>query len=153
MIKLAEHAVAAAKTGPFRACRTLRLFSSRHHSSRYPEITVFDFRPMLNAPDDDPYLWLEDVEGEWTLALAATQSARPLGHFGGTQFDRDHDALKAILDRPDTVSRDHAPVSTSTISGKMPEIRALWRRDHPCRPPIRLETTTRGRRVRPGHAR
>ncbi|MER9344784.1 hypothetical protein NKI41_29110 [Mesorhizobium sp. M0601] len=42
MIKLAEHAVAAAKTGPFRAYRTLRLFSSRHHSSPYLEITVFD---------------------------------------------------------------------------------------------------------------
>ncbi|MER9275196.1 hypothetical protein [Mesorhizobium sp. M0643] len=114
-------------------------------------MTVFDFRPTLNAPYDDPYLWLEDVEGERTLAWAATQSARTLGHFGGTQFDRD--PLEAILDRPDKVSRDHAPVSTSTISGKMPEIRALWRRDHPCRPPIRLETATRGRRVRPGHAR
>ncbi|ESX00653.1 hypothetical protein X769_22155 [Mesorhizobium sp. LSJC268A00] len=24
-------------------------------------MTVFDFQPTLNAPDDDPYLWLEDV--------------------------------------------------------------------------------------------
>ncbi|MER9839066.1 hypothetical protein NKJ28_29650 [Mesorhizobium sp. M0145] len=103
MIKLAEHAVAAAKTGPFRADRTLRLFSSRHHSSRYPDMTVFDFRPTLNAPDDDPYLWLEDVEGEPTLAWAASQSARTLGHLGGTQFDREHDALTAIFDRPDKV--------------------------------------------------
>ncbi|MER8995912.1 hypothetical protein [Mesorhizobium sp. M0678] len=60
MIKLAEHAVAAAKTRPFRADRTSRLFSSRHHSSRYPDMTIFDFRPTLNVPDDDPYLWLED---------------------------------------------------------------------------------------------
>lgn len=103
MIKLAEHAVAAAKTGPFRADRTLRLFSSRHHSSRYPDMTVFDFRPTLNAPDDDPYLWLEDVEAERTLAWAPSQSARTLGHFGGTQFDHDHDALTTIFDRPDKV--------------------------------------------------
>ncbi|MBM2716007.1 hypothetical protein JQK88_33470 [Mesorhizobium caraganae] len=49
-------------------------------------MTTFDFRPTLNAPDDDPYLWLEDVEGERALAWAASQSARTLGHFGGTQF-------------------------------------------------------------------
>lgn len=103
MIKLAEHAVAAAKTGPFRADKTSRLFSSRHHSSRYPDMTIFDFRPTLNAPDDDPYLWLEDVEGERTLAWAATQPARTLGHFGGTQFDRDCDALTAISTIPDKV--------------------------------------------------
>ncbi|MER9313193.1 hypothetical protein NKI51_28575 [Mesorhizobium australicum] len=66
-------------------------------------MTVFDFRPTLNAPDDDPYLWLEDVEGERTLAWAASQLARTLGHLGGTQFDREHDALTAIFDRPDKV--------------------------------------------------
>ncbi|MER9534023.1 hypothetical protein NKI89_30200 [Mesorhizobium sp. M0309] len=103
MIEPAEHAVAAAKTGPFRADRTLRLFSSRHHTSRYPDMTVFDFQPTLNAPDDDPYLWLEDVEGEQTLALAASQSARTLGQFGGTHLNRDHDALTAMFDRPDKV--------------------------------------------------
>ncbi|MER8460737.1 prolyl oligopeptidase family serine peptidase [Mesorhizobium sp. M1300] len=64
-------------------------------------MTAFDFRPTLNAPDDDPYLWLEDVEGERALDWAASQSARTLERFGGTQFERDHDALTAIFDRPD----------------------------------------------------
>ncbi|GLR45230.1 prolyl oligopeptidase [Mesorhizobium amorphae] len=66
-------------------------------------MTAFDFRPTLNAPDDDPYLWLEDVEDERALAWAASQSARTLAHFGGTQFDRDRDALTAIFDRPDKI--------------------------------------------------
>ncbi|WP_192357205.1 prolyl oligopeptidase family serine peptidase [Mesorhizobium mediterraneum] len=64
-------------------------------------MTAFDFRPTLNAPDDDPYLWLEDVEGERALDWTASQSARTLGHFGGTQFERDRAALTAIFDRPD----------------------------------------------------
>ncbi|MER9282278.1 S9 family peptidase, partial [Mesorhizobium sp. M0522] len=66
-------------------------------------MTAFDFRPTLNAPDDDPYLWLEDVEGERALDWTASQSARTLGHFGVTQFDRDRDALTAIFDRPDNI--------------------------------------------------
>ncbi|MER8634054.1 prolyl oligopeptidase family serine peptidase [Mesorhizobium opportunistum] len=66
-------------------------------------MTAFDFRPTLNAPDDDPYLWLEDVEGERALDWAASQSARTLGYFGVTQFDRDRDTLTAIFDRPDKI--------------------------------------------------
>ncbi|WP_435054094.1 hypothetical protein [Mesorhizobium australicum] len=133
MIEPAEHAVAAAKTAAFRADRTLRLFSSRHHPSRYPEMTVFDFRPTLNAPDDGPYLWLEDVEVDRTLAWAASQSARTLGHLGGTQFDRDHDALTAIFDRPDKVpliTRRGQYLYNFWQDAGNP--RALWRRDHPC---------------------
>lgn len=64
-------------------------------------MTAFDFRPTLNAPDDDAYLWLEDIEGERVLDWTASQSARTLGHFGGTQFERDRAALTAIFDRPD----------------------------------------------------
>lgn len=66
-------------------------------------MSTFDYRPTLNAPDDDPYLWLEDIEGERALDWTASQSARTLGHFGGTQFERDRDALTAIFDRPDKI--------------------------------------------------
>lgn len=66
-------------------------------------MTAYDLRPTLNAPDDDPYFWLENVEGERSLAWAASQSARTLEHFGGTQFERDHDTLTAIFDRPDNM--------------------------------------------------
>ncbi|ESY91660.1 peptidase S9 [Mesorhizobium sp. LNHC209A00] len=66
-------------------------------------MTAFDFRPTLDAPDDDPYVWLENVEGERALDWAASQSTRTLEHFGGTQFERDNDALTAIFDRPDKI--------------------------------------------------
>lgn len=103
------------------------MFSSRHHSSRYPDMTA-GFRPTLNAPDGDPYFWLGDVEGERTPAWATSQSARTLEHFGGTRFKRDHDALTAIFDRPDKIPLIARRARTSTISGKIPEIRGLRRR-------------------------
>ncbi|WP_085034850.1 prolyl oligopeptidase family serine peptidase [Ensifer aridi] len=62
-----------------------------------------DFRPTLNAPDDDPYLWLEDIDGEEALAWVAEQSARTLARLGGPQFERDRDTLAAIFDRPDKI--------------------------------------------------
>ncbi|RWO40525.1 prolyl oligopeptidase family serine peptidase [Mesorhizobium sp.] len=66
-------------------------------------MNAFDVRPTLDAPDDDPYLWLEDVEGERALAWAAGQSAKTLKHFGGTQFERDRAALTAIFDNLDNL--------------------------------------------------
>lgn len=66
-------------------------------------MSEFDFRPTLDAPDDDPHLWLEDVEGERALAWTASQSAKTLKHFAGTQFERDRAALTAIFDRPDRI--------------------------------------------------
>ncbi|MER8753682.1 hypothetical protein NKH57_31580 [Mesorhizobium sp. M1050] len=116
-------------------------------------MTAFEFRPTLNDPDDDPYLRLEDVEGEGTLAWAASQPARTLGHFGGTQFDRDRDALIAISTVPDKVPVTSAAVSALTFWQDAGIPRALWRRDHPCRyPPILLSTTKRAC-VHTGHAR
>ncbi|KUM23145.1 peptidase S9 [Mesorhizobium loti] len=64
---------------------------------------AFDFRPTADAPDDDPYLWLEDVEGDQALAWAASQSARTLRQFAGSQFERDRDALTAIFDHPEKI--------------------------------------------------
>ncbi|MER9871023.1 prolyl oligopeptidase family serine peptidase [Mesorhizobium sp. M0136] len=92
-------------------------------------MTAFDCRPTLNAPDDDPYLWLEDVEGERALDWAASQSARTLEQFGGPQFERDHDALTAIFDRPDRIplSRRHGQyLYNFWQDARNP--RGLWRR-------------------------
>ncbi|MER9757291.1 prolyl oligopeptidase family serine peptidase [Mesorhizobium sp. M0166] len=92
-------------------------------------MTAFDCRPTLNAPDDDPYLWLEDVEGERALDWAASQSARTLEQFGGPQFERDHDALAAIFDRPDRIplSRRHGQyLYNFWQDARNP--RGLWRR-------------------------
>jgi prolyl oligopeptidase len=64
---------------------------------------MLDDRPTIAAPDDDPYLWLEDVEGERALAFVAQQNRRTLQKFGGTGFAIDRDALTAIYDRPDNI--------------------------------------------------
>ncbi|MDP3414541.1 prolyl oligopeptidase family protein [Falsiroseomonas sp.] len=59
-----------------------------------------DLRPTLDAPDDDPYLWLEEVEGERALAWVAEQTARTRARFADDRVTADREALTAALDRP-----------------------------------------------------
>ena len=60
-------------------------------------------RPTLDAPDDDPWLWLEDVEGERATGWADAQTATTLARFGGGSYQADRDALRTLLDRPDNL--------------------------------------------------
>lgn len=62
-----------------------------------------DSRPTPEAPDDDPYLWLEDVEGARALEFVERQNSVTLERFAGPAFERDRDALAAIYDRPDNI--------------------------------------------------
>ncbi len=62
-----------------------------------------DARPTLAAPDDDPYLWLEEIEGARALAWVDAQNAATLAKFSHAATARDRDALAAILDRPDNI--------------------------------------------------
>jgi prolyl oligopeptidase len=62
-----------------------------------------DPRPTLDAPEDDPYLWLEDIEGPRALDWVEAQNAATLQRFCRGQFAADRDALKAIFDRPDNI--------------------------------------------------
>ncbi len=62
-----------------------------------------DPRPTLAKPDDDPFLWLEEVEGERALAWVAGQNAATMAQLGGAALEADRDALLAILDRPDNI--------------------------------------------------
>ena len=62
-----------------------------------------DARPTVDAPDDDPWLWLEEVEGERGLGLGRAQNARTLAAFGGPQVETDATTLAAIFDRPDKI--------------------------------------------------
>ena len=64
---------------------------------------LIDDRPTLAAPDDDPYLWLEDIEGEPALAFVEQQNRRTLQQFAGAGFAADRDTLAAIYDRPDNI--------------------------------------------------
>jgi prolyl oligopeptidase len=41
-----------------------------------------DERPTIAAPDDDPYVWLEEIDGVCALAWVDTQNAATLARFG-----------------------------------------------------------------------
>lgn len=89
----------------------------------------FDARPTVAEPDDDPYLWLEDVEGERALAWVAAENARTLTAFAGAEFAADRDTLAAILDRPDKIpmiARRGPWIYNFWLDAGNP--RGLWRR-------------------------
>ncbi len=60
--------------------------------------------PTLAAPDDDPWLWLEEVEGERATAWADQQTAATVRRVGGPGYEADRDTLRALLDRPDNLA-------------------------------------------------
>jgi prolyl oligopeptidase len=86
-------------------------------------------RPTLAAPDDDPYLWLEEVEGARALAWVEAQNAATLARFGDARWAADRETLAAILDRPDKIPfvRRRGPhLYDFWRDGRNP--RGLWRR-------------------------
>lgn len=60
-------------------------------------------RPSLTAPDDDPLLWLEEVDGARVLAWVEAQNGQTLARFGGDGWEADRTVLAAIYDRPDKI--------------------------------------------------
>jgi prolyl oligopeptidase len=60
-------------------------------------------RPTLADPDDDPFLWLEEVDGPRATAWADDQSRTTMGRFGNARFAADRDELCSLLDRPDNL--------------------------------------------------
>jgi prolyl oligopeptidase len=88
-----------------------------------------DDRPTIAAPDDDPYLWLEEIEGERAVDFAEQQSRLTLQKFGDAGFARDRDALAAIYDRSDNipyVTRRGRLLYNIWKDAKNP--RGIWRR-------------------------
>ncbi len=59
--------------------------------------------PTLAAPDDDPWLWLEDVLGDRATLWTDAQTEATLNRFGGEQWEADTETLRALLDRPDNL--------------------------------------------------
>ena len=85
--------------------------------------------PTLAAPDDDPWLWLEEIDGERALAWVEGETARTLQRFGGPAFERDRDALAAMWDRKDKipiVTRRGGEVYNFWVDAE--HKRGLWRR-------------------------
>ncbi|MGB7918298.1 MAG: prolyl oligopeptidase family serine peptidase [Rhodomicrobium sp.] len=64
---------------------------------------TIDPRPTTQDPSDDPYLWLENIEGEAALAWVEHQNARTLERYAGSQFEADRDALAFIFDCEDKI--------------------------------------------------
>ncbi|MCK1721714.1 prolyl oligopeptidase family serine peptidase [Bradyrhizobium sp. 141] len=88
-----------------------------------------DDRPTLSAPDDDPWLWLEEIEGTQALDFVERQNELTLQAFGGKAFVHDRDILAAIYDRPDNipyVSRRGTDLHNLWKDATNP--RGLWRR-------------------------
>jgi prolyl oligopeptidase len=87
-----------------------------------------DPRPTLQAPDDDPYLWLEEIDGERALGWVEAQNTTTLARFGDARFAADRDVLAAIFDRPDNIpiiARRGAKVFNFWKDAEHP--RGLWR--------------------------
>ena len=87
-----------------------------------------DQRPTIEAPDDDPHLWLEEIDGERALAWVEAQNAATLAQFGDARFAADRDTLAAIFDRTDNIpliARRGAKVFNFWKDAEHP--RGLWR--------------------------
>jgi prolyl oligopeptidase len=55
--------------------------------------------PNLARPDDDPWAWLEEVEGARALAWVEARNAETLARLSG-RFEADEARLRAAMDRP-----------------------------------------------------
>ena len=89
---------------------------------------VIDPRPTLAAPDEDPYLWLEDVDGAPAVTWVESQNRATLARFGNARFAADRDLLAAIFDRPDNlplIARRGSRVYNFWKDDRHP--RGLWR--------------------------
>ncbi|RKK05088.1 S9 family peptidase [Pseudoroseomonas wenyumeiae] len=62
-----------------------------------------DARPTLENPDDDPFLWLEEVEGAEAIAWVEAQNEKTLALLSDARVAADAAALKAMMDRPDKI--------------------------------------------------
>ncbi|MCP3475797.1 prolyl oligopeptidase family serine peptidase [Bradyrhizobium sp. CCGUVB1N3] len=86
-------------------------------------------KPSLSAPDDDPYLRLEEIEGSRALDFVEQQNGKTLQVFGGATFTQDRDELASIYDRADNipyVSRHGDHLYNLWKDADSP--RGLWRR-------------------------
>ena len=52
-----------------------------------------DARPTQADPDDDPYLWLEEIDGARAIAWVDARTAETVAKFGSARFAADRDVL------------------------------------------------------------
>ncbi|GAC1344328.1 MAG: prolyl oligopeptidase family serine peptidase [Acetobacteraceae bacterium] len=89
-------------------------------------------RPSLADPDDDPLLWLEEVDGVRATEWADAQTAATTARLADARFVADRDALRSLLDRPDNLpvpARRGGALYNYWRDALNP--RGLWRRTTP----------------------
>ncbi len=60
--------------------------------------------PTLFAPDDDPFLHLEEINGARALHWVEAQNRRTLDAFADLTFEADRVAIAAVMQRPDRIA-------------------------------------------------
>lgn len=60
-------------------------------------------RPTRDRPDDDPHLWLEEIDGAEAVAWVEARNAETLARYADAAFARDRDLVQRLLDRPDRI--------------------------------------------------
>lgn len=88
-----------------------------------------DSLPTLADPDNDPWLWLEEIDAPRAIAWVEAQNAATLARFADARFEADRDAVRTALDRPDKlphVTRRGAWLYNFWTDAANP--RGLWRR-------------------------
>ena len=111
-----------------------------------------DARPTIAAPDDDPYLWLEEIEGERRSPGSRHRTRGRWRPSATAEFAADRDVARGDPRpaRQDPADRRGAGRS-STISGRMPQHpRGLWRRT--TLESFRIEQPALGNPARPRRA-
>jgi prolyl oligopeptidase len=63
-----------------------------------------DPRPTRDRPDDDPYLWLEEVDGAAALDWVEAQNADTLARLADAAFAHDRETARVLMDRPDRIA-------------------------------------------------
>lgn len=59
--------------------------------------------PNFDEPDNDPRIWLEEIEGHAALSWVEAQNARTVANYADAQYVSDRDALAAIYNREDNI--------------------------------------------------
>jgi prolyl oligopeptidase len=76
--------------------------------------------PTAPAPAEDPYLWLEDINGEKPIAWARAQSDKTAQELQGVPtFATMRDRALAILDSKESFPTSRSAARTTTTSGAM----------------------------------
>src|ERR1700680_3393592 len=117
-----------ARKEPVKLSREMPIFAHGVNSKTMCADAMIDPRPTIEAPDDDPYLWLEEIDSERALSWVEAQNAATLARFGDRRFEADRDTLAAIYDRPDNIpviARRGAKVFNFWKDAEHP--RGLWR--------------------------